>query len=131
MVSDNPELRAKLSLLNFIEETDQFALRIAMLEKWHGRAYVVELGFVATLEVDKAYINENLKYFGGIKHTFTEGAGAPEIDITLTDWLGRDPEQPGKYKWVGVAAARGGGEFTFDTSVIEEMRQKLRVDTEF
>jgi hypothetical protein len=137
-------LTYKLSLLHLVEETSHFAGTMDLLSGWHGTDFAQKSGFLALYEASRESISDGLKQIGGLKATIDATDDTPVFEVLLTDWGGRDPDDPSKHLWIGVPlqnntenrhALRGSNGHLIGIQLgpeaIAEIREKLLTDIEF
>jgi hypothetical protein len=128
MSEKGPQLGIKFALLNLIEETDKFARAIEKLQTWHGPEFAKKSGFAKLYDDSCESINEGLRQIGGLDATVDATDTTPELLIKLVEWRGKHPDEPDRYKWLGVYAARMQVEVTLGPEAIQEMREKLLIE---
>lgn len=120
-----PEVAAKLSLLNFIEETALFNRQIEALKHWPHFEGQIREQFEKWSNESADSINDGLRQLGG----FTLALESPfPQTIILTEWKGQDPTDPQKHKWL-VYGQWSHGDFPVDPANYAEIRRNLISDS--
>jgi hypothetical protein len=128
MSENSSQLNFKFALLHLIEETDEFARKIVLLQRWHGPEFAQKSGFAALYDASRDSINGGLQRIGGLEATIDATDVMPELQIKLIEWRGKHPDESDRYQWLGMYAARFPLEVTLGPEAIQEMREKLLVE---